>query len=148
MDLQDEKREGVNAGGVINMGNKLAESEGGSEVTKVVDDGGSIGDDEENTGGVAVDLDTTVVVPLQAASHGVEGDKGLGKGVLHDLRVEEIGGAGGSVEVDTGGVESGDDEVHVRVPQVSAGGLGGWPDHGRFTDVDFHAYGLDIQKID
>lgn len=106
----------MNAGGVINIRNQLAESEGGSEVPKIVDDGGSIGDDKENAGGVAVDLDTTIVVPLQAAGHGVEGDQGLGKGVLHDLRVEEIGGAGGPVEVDTGGVESGDYEVDVGVP--------------------------------
>ena len=128
----------MNARGVINVGDKLAEVEGGSEVSEVVDEGGSIGDDEENTGGVAVDLDTTIVVPLQAASHGVERDQGLGEGLLHHPRVEEIGGAGGSVEVDARSVEPRDDQVNVRVPQVSGGGLGGGPDHGGITDVNFH----------
>lgn len=106
----------MNARGVINVGDKLTELESGSEVSEIIDEGGSISDDEENTGGVAVDLDTTIVVSLQAASHGVERDKGLGEGFLHDLRVEEIGGAGGSVEVDAGSVEPGDDQVNVGVP--------------------------------
>lgn len=124
---------------MINIGNKLAEIEGRSEVPKIVDDRGSIGDDEEYTGAVAIDLDTTIIVSLQATSHGVKGDKGFGESVLHDLRVKEIGGAGGSVEVDTGGVESRDDEVNVGVPKISDWGLGGRPDHGGISDVNFHS---------
>lgn len=139
-DLQNEKRERVDAGGVINIGNKLAEIEGRSEVTKIIDDRGSIGNDEENTGAVAIDLDTTIIVSLQATGHGVKGDEGLGESVLHDLRVEEIGGTGGSVEVDTGGVESGDNKVNVGVPKISDRRLGGRPDHGGISDVNFHTW--------
>jgi hypothetical protein len=133
----------VNASGVINFGNKLTEIKGRSKITKIIDNRRSISHNEENTSTVTIDLNTTIIVSLQATSHRVKRDKGFGKSFLHDLRVKEIGSAGGSVEVDTRGMESGDDKVDVGVPKISDWCLGGRPDHGGISDVNFHIFKKD-----
>lgn len=104
--------------GVVHGGDELLELHGGSEVAEVVNNGAGLGEDEEDALAGAVDLDPAVHVAAEAAGHGVEGDKRLSQCVLEDLRLKEVGGAIGSVEVNAGSVEPGHHQVNVGVPKA------------------------------
>ena len=136
--LQDQKRIGRDAGRVVDGGDEAAELRRRSEVAEIVDNRGSIGLDEEDAVGIAVDLDTAVVVAAEAAGHRVEGDESLAEGGLHDGGVEEVGGAGGAVEVDAWGVHAGDHQVKARVPKYPTWRLLRRPHHRRSLHVDAH----------
>lgn len=90
----------------------------GSEVAKVVKNRAGVGDNEEGALASAIDLDAAVGVKAEAAGHGVEKDKSLGQRVLQYLRLKEVGGAIGSVEVDGGSVNPGHYQVEVGVPEA------------------------------
>lgn len=136
--LQDQERIGRDAGRVVDGGDEAAELRRRSEVAEIVDNRGSIGLDEEDAVGIAVDLNTAVVVAAEAAGHRVEGDEGLAEGGLHDGGVEEVGGAGGAVEVDAWGVHAGDHQVKARVPKYPTWRLLRRPHHRRSLHVDAH----------
>ena len=90
--LKHRERIRRNAAGEIDCGDEPLELRGGSKVAEIINNGGSLGLDEEDALVVAVDLNAAGGVAAEAASEGVEGDEDLGEGFLENFGIEESAG--------------------------------------------------------